>query len=267
METEDYREILLNEFQIRRTKNAAYSLRAFAREIGILPSRLSEVLSRKQGLSEKRAEVIAEALKLPADVKSLFLDLVASQHARNQVSKDFAIQRLAARKKHPHVILTEEQFESISDWYYFAILEMVVQYPEKSKISRVAQELNLTPEVVNMALGRLTQLGLIYESSEGNLTRLHPQLKTTHDKPSRAIQAYHKQILQKATESLTSTQVHERDYSSINFWITSEEIVKLKEQLMNLRRQTLSHHTQPSPQSRLYALNLQLFPLQRLDST
>lgn len=266
MEFEDYRDILLSEFQKRRQKNAAYSLRAFAREINLLPSRLSEVLHRNQGLSEKKAEAIADALNLAPDLRSLFLDLVASQHARNQVSKDYAIQRLAARKNHPHVILNEEQFASISDWYYFALLEMIVQYPEKSQISTVARELNLTLEQVTVAFDKLVNLGLIQESAEGKLNRLHPQLKTTHDKPSPAIRHYHQQILQKATESLSLVPVLERDYSSINFWVTAEELVQLKEQLMSLRRQTLNQHAKPGSQSRLYTLNLQLFPLQQLDS-
>jgi AraC-like DNA-binding protein len=44
--TSDYRALLASEMMHRKSRNSAYSLRAYARDLGISPSRLSEVLGR-----------------------------------------------------------------------------------------------------------------------------------------------------------------------------------------------------------------------------
>ena len=49
----DYRDILSDQFNVRRKVNARYSLRAFARDMSISPSRLSEVISGKGDLSRE----------------------------------------------------------------------------------------------------------------------------------------------------------------------------------------------------------------------
>jgi len=45
----DYRVWLVDEFSQRKQKNTAYSLRAFARDLGISATCLSEVLAKKRG--------------------------------------------------------------------------------------------------------------------------------------------------------------------------------------------------------------------------
>ena len=58
----DYRLLLKSELASRTNQNPNYSLRAFARDLDLAPSRLSEVLNGKQGLSTQAAEKIAKTL-------------------------------------------------------------------------------------------------------------------------------------------------------------------------------------------------------------
>ncbi len=93
----DYRSALLEIFEQRKLKNNRYSLRAFSRDLGISSSRLSEILHGKVGLSLERALEICEKMDLTADDKSLFCDLVESQHARSAIAKRMALQRISER--------------------------------------------------------------------------------------------------------------------------------------------------------------------------
>src|SRR2546430_13739191 len=57
----DYRRVLRKELESRCRTSPRYSLRAFARDLKISPSRLSEILSGKQGLSRAAARGIRSA--------------------------------------------------------------------------------------------------------------------------------------------------------------------------------------------------------------
>jgi len=58
----DYREILRFQFHLRRLRNPRYSLRAFARDCKISPSRISEVFNQHNHLSIGSGLKIAEYL-------------------------------------------------------------------------------------------------------------------------------------------------------------------------------------------------------------
>ena len=82
-----YQDILNEYFLIKKEVNPAYSLRAFARDLGLPSSNLSNVLKGKQGLSIKSALQILERLKIKGRDRELFFDLVLSQDARAKRDK------------------------------------------------------------------------------------------------------------------------------------------------------------------------------------
>ena len=100
--------ILLNELNIRKEKNAMYSLRAFARDLEIGSTSLSDVLSGKRLLSKKNLEKISETLSLsPLEIEFLKGELKGNYTARSAIE----VERLQ---------LEEDSFRLIADWYYFA---------------------------------------------------------------------------------------------------------------------------------------------------
>lgn len=76
METMSYRTIIQEELNFRIRTNSSYSLRAFARDIGINPSQLSDVLKNKIGISSKKALIVANKLGLNQREAILFKSLV-----------------------------------------------------------------------------------------------------------------------------------------------------------------------------------------------
>ena len=94
----------------RKKRNAGYSLRAFARDLGISPSLLNEVLQGKHGLSQANARKIANRLGYPSEAVSRFCDRVAVEHARKASDREAAAERLA---RIPGKTLDLDQFEVI----------------------------------------------------------------------------------------------------------------------------------------------------------
>ncbi len=61
---DDYRDILKQELSKRQKNNPSYSLRAFGRDIELAPSKLSEIISGKQGMSQASGKKVVEKLRL-----------------------------------------------------------------------------------------------------------------------------------------------------------------------------------------------------------
>lgn len=91
---QDFRAILRSELNRRMRQNPYYSLRAFARDLKVVPSRISEILSGKQGLSPKCAQKIAKLLRMSEEEASHFIDLVTASHARSPRDRHGAKLRL-----------------------------------------------------------------------------------------------------------------------------------------------------------------------------
>jgi transcriptional regulator with XRE-family HTH domain len=76
----DYRLILKDQFQKRKSKRPRFSLRSFARFLSVDPTFLSKILSGKLLLSVDTAAKIAQRLELPeADRKSFLISAAEEQ--------------------------------------------------------------------------------------------------------------------------------------------------------------------------------------------
>lgn len=73
----DYREMLMNEFKERVARNKRYSLRAFARDLGVNPGYLPKLFAGKTIPSLETAQDIADRMRLEKVEKARFLKSVA----------------------------------------------------------------------------------------------------------------------------------------------------------------------------------------------
>jgi uncharacterized protein (TIGR02147 family) len=161
--------VLNTEFDRRKRKNDSYSLRAFARDLEISPSRLSEILKGSNGLSEKSANHIATKLKLKNLERKFLLDLVLAESARNGKVRELAQVRLAdSRKLKAYQEIKENQFHVIADWYHGAILELPQVQGFQNNYQWVSQRLGITVQQAEDAVKRLQSLGLLEISKDGN---------------------------------------------------------------------------------------------------
>jgi uncharacterized protein (TIGR02147 family) len=162
----DFRNILLGELETRCTHRPRYSLRAFARDLQMSPSRLSGVLTGKFGLSREAAELIAKRLGYSKDETTRFCDLVEARHARGKVKRDLARERISKTKGfYKNVGL--DGFKLISDWYHFAIMELSLVEGFKSDAKWIAKRLGISIHEVTAAIERLKRLDLVEDKKMG----------------------------------------------------------------------------------------------------
>jgi uncharacterized protein (TIGR02147 family) len=214
--TLDYRELLKRELENRLRRNSGYSLRAYARDLGLQPARLSSILSGKKGLSRTSASAIAQRLGLSERETTLFVAEVESRHSRSKSAKRLASTRLKEIiEKHPARSLSLDAFQLISDWHHLAIVELLKWNDAVHEAKWIAKRLGISPIQAKEALARLLRLGLIRAVKEAKGTRYEPVLETVlspDGTPSDAVKKFHEQILRKAIDALYLQPVGERDF-------------------------------------------------------
>lgn len=258
-----YRDVIKNKFENRLKKNPRYSLRAFARDLEVPVSRLSEVLNDKSGLSVFNAEKIAKKLDLSANEKELFLNQVLSEHGRSNSSRKNAKKYLSEieTKKLDFVEIDLDTFNIISDWYHYALIDLIETQTFKNDSEWMAKRLGINKFQVDQALERLKKCKLI-EVKNRKLKAINQTVATSSDIPSEAIKNFHRQVLQKAIEAIDFQGVEERDMTTITVPLDTRLIPELKNKIKNFRREINNwvKEANKKPQE-VYCLNLNLFSL------
>lgn len=258
-----YRETLKNNFEVRFEKNPRYSLRAYARDLGISVSRLSEIFNHKSGLSVKNAEKIASNLGLNRKEFSLFLNQVTAEHARNSLDRKSALQRLSNQQtnKVQFVELEEELFAFISDYHHYVLLDLIQTKSFRHDLKWIASRLNIEPFQVRQILDRLEKLKLI-KNQNGRISISTQDLATSNDVPSEAIKKFQRQILKKAVEAIDFQNVLERDITTITLPLDVALIPELKHKIKVFRREIYNWIKESNINAEeVYCLNLNLIRL------
>jgi uncharacterized protein (TIGR02147 family) len=225
-------ELLGHEYSRRRQRNSSYSMRAFARDLRLSPSRLSEVMSGKHGLSESSLDAIAERLTTKPKEQRFLKDLVLSEFSRNEKVRELARRRVEdIRRSEAYVQLREDQFRVISDWYHAAILELVTVRGFNSDSRWIAKRLGISHSTAEAALARLQKFGLIQHRPDGGWKARPEAMSAVSDVPSRAIRKFHLQVLQMSADSLRDDDMDERESLSLILAVPRARLGELQEEM------------------------------------
>ena len=261
MQRLDYREWLKREFESRSRRNPRYSLRAFARDLGILPSRLSEVLKGHYGLSPAAAEAIARRLGLSASETKRFRDLVESRHARSRAQRKLAEQRVREARKLPARVLDLDHFRLISDWYHYGILELTYVQGFKNDARWISNALEVPLVQVELAIERLKRLGLLIEGFDGKLRANDEFTDTPNDVPSEGLKRHHEQLIDKAGKSVYTQGVDQRELNSIMFSFDRKDMGEARAVIREFRDEFCKRFGSSQQKNSVYCLAVQFFDL------
>lgn len=243
-------EILLSEFERRKSRNTRYSLRAFAKAAGISSGRLSEILSRKRAITPASAVKIAENIDLPPAKHRMFLESIAKTKSKGL---------LAPSPAKPWTPISEDVFASIADWYHYAILGIMKLDKYSDDPKWLSKKLGISPVQVRSALERLVRLGMIENTSSGHRRIVGP-LTTTHDVPSKALRISHRQRLKMAAEALEGIDPAQRDFTGMTIAMDASRMQEAKILLREFRRK-FAQTMEDGPRNAVFNLNIQLLPV------
>lgn len=236
----------------RQRKNAAYSLRAFAKELEIDSSNLSAILQKKRGLPGTRAKRIAQKLRLSPKETALFVLSTVRQQTRLD-----AIEVKEDAKKY---LLDDKYYKVIAEWEYYAFLQLLSTEDFRYDLDFICERLRTSKSRAKLVIGNLLSLGFIKENSRKGLVRISTSLETSEDVESQALQAAHIENLQLAKEKLESTPVELRDFSSVTIAIDPKKLPEAKAIIREFQEKLYTLLSTES-KTEVYQFNCQLFPL------
>lgn len=261
-----YLKQLEHSFESRSKANPRYSLRAYARDLGVSVSRLSGVLNGKFGLSAEAARTIAQALGLEARSSALFVDSVESKHARSKKARELALTRLQA-KSESFQSLSLDQFQIISDWQHFAILELTHTGEFKeSESAQVAKRLGISVIEAKRSIERLVSFDLLAADTNGVLKSTGSFFANKDGVPSDAVRKHQKQLLEKAARAVDLQTTEERSIRSLTISINRDDLPELQKLLDEFQTRMKKRANQAKTKNEVYALTMQFFRLTEKES-
>jgi transcriptional regulator with XRE-family HTH domain len=270
-------ELLKEHFAARVRNNKNYSLRAFARDLGINPGSLSAIMKGKRPLPPEHLPTIGKNLKLtPRKLKQLF----------SSSSSNLDTSRHSIPSDEKSMIIDERNFHILAEWEHYAILSLMETVDFQSDPKWMAQRLGVNQTQIELALQRLEEAGLIIKqilhpankkplsnpiAFEKTLsTKVHFQyqkktlpLRTSEDVSSVALCKAHAEECDLAKLKIDVVTKELRDYSSTTMAINPKNIERAKKAIRNFRRE-LEVLLEDDEASEVYLLAIQLFPLTQL---
>ena len=257
----DYRDVIREELARRQGKNLNYSQRAFARDLGIGPNRLSEILAGKQGLSAVYAKQVASGLNLEGVSAAFFCELVRERHARSRRERQLAkVQRESLSRQVQYHELKLDVFRLISDWPHLAIVELSKLPKFQPKAAWIAKRLGRKESEVKEMLHRLERVGLLirrngkFEFSE--LNNVLPE-----SVPSDAVKGFHESVLKSAQLALWEQDIKRREYSTTLLAFDECHIPEVKKRVNQFWKEIDRDFGGKGTPQHLYALGVQFFAL------
>ncbi|MFS4461043.1 TIGR02147 family protein [Bdellovibrio sp. HCB2-146] len=244
--------LLIEELAKRQMRNSAYSIRAFARDLGVGVTTLSDVLAGRRSLSKTNVQKVMEKLSVsPLEREVLWAHYKATA-ARTEIDD--------------RTTLDEDTFRLIADWHYLAIMNLAKLKTNSAKPEWIAERLNIRVDDAEVALERLFRLELIKKTRGNRLERTAKPLTTSNEIPSAAIRKHHSQNLRLAEESLHRDPVPTREFGSVTMAINPEKLPQAKEILLKTRKK-IAGLLEEGDLSEVYTLSFQLFPLTKLQTS
>lgn len=228
---------LQREFIRRCRKNPSYSLRAYAKYLEIDQSFLSKILNGKRAITEDIEQKLETKLGTVGRLKKL-------------------------SQKDPFLSLQEDEYEMISSWSHFAILELMKTKSFKPKVDWVAQQLGIHEQEVKDALERLQRLGFVKLTAKRWVLVSKNHVWTNGAATSSARRKLQMDLTGKSALAIENIPFEHREHASLTVAIDSRRIPELKKKVQGLLRE-LADYMQPCEQGldSVYQVNLSFFPI------
>jgi uncharacterized protein (TIGR02147 family) len=240
----------------RQRQNPHYSLRAFARDLDLHPSTLSAVLKGKRPLPLKDARKVAKKLLLSPVEETLFIESLFSSKSK--------LDEISIPQDQVRFMLDESHYKVLSEWEHFAVLSLFDIKGFKAEEKEIAKRLGISERRAESVLSHLLACGLLKQDDQGNLIRIHQQLRTTEDIQSQAIHQGHREALEVGLKKLEEISVEMRDFSEVVLAVDMDQLPDAKTIIREFRKK-MSALMKNGNHTEVYQLAIQFYPMTQVN--
>jgi uncharacterized protein (TIGR02147 family) len=267
-----YREQLKTRFDERKAKRPAYSMRAFARDLGYGAPQLSRVLGGKQHLSLANARTVADRVFESDRARELFVAQVELESAPSDRAREAAQAKLSRIRDREFgdetVVLQPEDFVIISEWYHLPILYLIPLRGAPTTTAGIAKYLGIGKAEASQAVERLERLGLICKSrkAEGGWETTHVRLQVPTDKLNAGIRKYQRSMIEKGLRAVDGQAPERRHLQASTIGIAPKDLPKYRALIDDFVGRVSALGLESRCFTKLYQINVQMFDLEATPS-
>lgn len=255
---------LSDELSRRVMQNSNYSLRAYARDLGMSTSRVSMFLRDDSPLSIKSAHLIAGKMKMSDNEKEYLLNLINYQFGKTAlvrknawklISKNYFSNTFSHQKNNFSIVLNE--------WYYAPLVEYVTA-DKPLKYESIALALGLDFEKFNQALHELEQSGEIIEIKPQKWVKNFSVSKFESPQKSEIIRRYHKTFLKKAAHCIDNQEIERRKFLTSVLRLRKEDVAQARKEIETFNQNFVKKYSNVNMTDVVYCLANQFYEIEGL---
>jgi uncharacterized protein (TIGR02147 family) len=254
-ESTSFRLFLQAELGRRCARNPQYSLRAFAKFLGIDHATLSQLLRGKRALTARAILKLGTRIGLDRPAIDRYAARAASvaEYAEDEAGWDEVQQ------------LTSDTASIIADWYHFAILELTRLRDFKTDSRWIARVLGITADEVNIALTRLTRLGLLEMVGPDRwIDRAGDLTASLADFNRAAVQRLSERVRPLLVRALGTVEPGYCEHSTTALALRTARVPNVLERIARFRRELITLLEHDPERDDVYHLEINFFPITSL---
>ena len=260
-----YRKFLHDLYEQKKLEAKGFSHRVFVRMCGFVsPNFLKLVIDGKRNLGNSAKQKLAQAICRNKNEKEYLEALVQLEHAGSIEEKNSALSTIS-RLRHRKNIKTidVDQYEYLSKWQNVAIRELVSLDDFQEDASWINSKLgtNLSEHTIRNTFDKLINLNLLKRNASGHLVQTDTNVICEPQIFSVAVNNYHREMLEKAANSIETTKSANRDVTGLTVTIDRKAYEDIIRTIKECREHI--HHIASTATSKdvVYQIGFQLFNL------
>jgi len=262
----DYRKLLRDLYNERKSINAGFSYRYIGSKVGFSSAGFfSKILQGKVNISLTTAIEFTKLFKFKKQETHYFEVLVQFNQAKTHDQKKYFFEKLLSMKQAGGRTLVPEQFELFSTWYYVAIREILDFHPCYGDFKELASLVvpPIKESEAKKAVNVLLKLDLITKGPRGYYEKCDAVVSTGDEWSSLAVEEFQMETADLAKEAIRSTPKQHRDISTCTLSISLKTLETVQERAKQFRKEVLELARADQFADHVYHLNVHLFPMSR----
>jgi uncharacterized protein (TIGR02147 family) len=264
LEHSNYRTFLKSVIVEKQRANPAFSMRAFAKHIGLGQSAVSQVLAGKKNLSFESASRIAQKLKLEEKEAEYFRLLVQIETTKDpEIKKSLLFRAQSLNSDHKVRDLSVDLFSTIADWYHAVIENLTEVAGFDFTPAEISKCLGISKHEAELAIERLLRLEMIEQDPKdpNKYRRVREYTLTTSQVPNKALRSFHRQMMEKAIDSLETQTPKEKFIGTETIAFSKDSLPQVFELADEFLKKVVKISENSKLKTDVYHLGVQFFNL------
>ncbi len=250
--------ILGQDFDRRKKRKESYSLRSYAKYLGLSPSTLHSLMSEDSMGSPKLVEKIARKIGLNESEEQYVSHVSRLKNTKDPKKKKEILQKAVLLNTRFNT-LTVEEYQLIGKWYYYPVMELIKTKGAVLDPAWIGKKLGITSEEARLSLESLQKLDIIeIKNNQLIVKRDYVELPDGTFLPGREL---NQTLIQKAKEAALVQPKGTRSFSNTVVRFRKSDIKRAQEFITRFRREFCLEFESGRDHDSVYDLNVNFFRL------